>query len=83
MLLDNRSEGHGGAHALREGDWKLVWSKRMPHKIKWEWYNLAQDRCETHDLADAYPERVQQMAAEWEKWARRVNVIYEPTGSSQ
>ena len=57
---------------------RLVWSKRMPHEIKWELYNLAEDRCETNDLADEYPERVEAMAAEWEQWARRVSVIYEP-----
>ena len=50
----------------------------MPHEIKWELYNLAEDRCETNDLAATYPERVQAMAAEWEEWARRVNVIYDP-----
>ena len=61
---------------LRQGDWKLVWSKRMPHEIQWELYNLAEDRCETNDLAGDYPERVRAMAAEWEQWARRVNVIY-------
>jgi hypothetical protein len=54
----------------------LVWSKRMPHEIRWELYNLAEDRCETNDLAAQYPDRVQALAAEWEQWARRVNVIY-------
>jgi arylsulfatase len=68
---------HQGAHAWRDGDWKLVWSKRMPHEIKWELYNLADDRCETNDLAEQFPERVKDMAADWETWARRVQVIYE------
>ena len=67
---------HQGARAYRKGDWKLVWSKRMPHEIRWELYNLAEDRCETNDLAAQYPDRVQALAAEWEQWARRVNVIY-------
>ncbi|MCA8987076.1 MAG: arylsulfatase [Planctomycetaceae bacterium] len=69
---------HQGARALRQGDWKLVWSKRMPHEIKWELYNLAEDRCETRDLAESDPERVEKMAAAWTEWARRVNVIWEP-----
>lgn len=68
---------HQGAHALRQGDWKLVWSKRMPHEIEWELYNLAQDRCETRDLAEKHPERVKDMSADWERWARRVQVIHE------
>jgi len=69
---------HQGAHALRQGEWKLVWSKRMPHEITWELYNLTEDRCETVDVADAHPERVKKMVADWEQWARRVNVDYDP-----
>ncbi len=70
---------HQAAHALRKGDWKAVYSKRMPHELQWELYNLADDRCEMHDLADTQPERVQAMAAEWEQWARRIGVIWEPS----
>lgn len=69
---------HQAAHALREGDWKIVWSKRMPHKIEWELYNLAEDRCETNDLAAQEPERLKSMVADWEKWAWRVGVHYDP-----
>lgn len=69
---------HQGAHALRKGDWKAVWSKRMPHKVRWELYNLAEDRCETDDLASKHPDRVRVMADEWERWARRVGVIHPP-----
>jgi arylsulfatase len=69
---------HQGARAWREGDWKVVWSKRMPEEIGWELYSLAEDRCETNDLASVYPDRVASMAAEWEAWARRVDVIWEP-----
>lgn len=81
--LKERSIGfdHQGAHALRKGDWKLVWSKRMPHDIQWELYNLAEDRCEMSDLAKRYPDRVKAMAAEWERWARRVQVIDESADS--
>ena len=68
---------HEAAHALRKGDWKLVWSKRMPREIAWELYNLAEDRCETNDLAKKYPERVKAMAAEWKRWADRVGVTYD------
>lgn len=82
--LTERSIGfdHQAAHALRQGIWKLVWSKRMPHEIKWELYNLAEDRCEMNDLAAKYPHRVKAMAAEWESWARRVGVIWDGKPSS-
>lgn len=68
---------HQGARALRKGDWKIVWSKRMPDEIQWELYHLANDRCETQNLAGNQPERVSEMVAEWNAWARRVGVIYE------
>lgn len=68
---------HMGARALRQGDWKLVRSKRMPYEIEWELYNLAEDRCELKDLAAEYPERVEQMASKWDAWARHVQVIWE------
>jgi arylsulfatase len=69
---------HQDAHALRQGDWKAVYSKRMPHDLKWELYNLAEDRCELSDLAEKEPERIKQMAADWQVWARRVGVIWDP-----
>jgi arylsulfatase len=69
---------HQGAHAWRKGDWKIIWSKRMPTEIRWELYNIAEDRCEMNDLASWYPDRVQEMTKEWTAWARRVGVIWEP-----
>ncbi len=73
---------HQAAHAIRQGDWKAVFAKRMPHDLKWELYNLAEDRCELNDLADKHPERVKQMTADWQQWARHVGVTWESwTGS--
>ena len=68
---------HQGAHAWRKGDWKIVRSKRMPTEIRWELYNVTEDRCEMNDLASKHPERVETMVAEWTEWARRVGVIWE------
>jgi arylsulfatase len=67
---------HQAAHAIRQGNWKAVYSKRMPHELKWELYHLAQDRCEMNDLAEQQPARLKQMTADWDKWARRVGVIW-------
>ena len=67
---------HQEARAWREGDWKIVWSKRMPREIEWELYNIAEDRCETRNIAGEHPARVQRMAKRWEQWARRVGVIW-------
>lgn len=68
---------HQAAHAIRIGDWKAVYAKRMPHELEWELYHLAEDRCEMRDLAKVYPERLQSMVEQWKDWAKHVNVIWE------
>jgi arylsulfatase len=65
---------HQGARAVIDGDWKLVWSKREPAPIEWELYNLAQDRCETSDLAKQHPERVKKMTAQWFDYVKRTGL---------
>jgi len=66
---------HQKARGLIRGDWKVVWGKRMPWEIDWELYNLTNDRCETKDLAEKYPDRVKDMAAEWLAYAKRVKLF--------
>lgn len=61
---------HQGNRAVRVGDWKLV----APNKQPWELYNLRDDRTELDNLADKQPERVKELAAKWETWAKRVGV---------
>tara|TARA_R110002049_G_scaffold9962_2_gene49689 strand:+ start:74157 stop:75824 length:1668 start_codon:yes stop_codon:yes gene_type:complete len=65
---------HQGAKAVILGDWKIVWSKRMPYEIKWELYNLKEDKSETKDLAEQYPEKVEKLAAMWNDYAIRVGL---------
>ena len=62
---------HEGNAAVRIGKWKLV--KRYPRA--WELYDMDADRTELHDLAAREPERVQQMSAQYEAWAKRCGVI--------
>jgi arylsulfatase len=59
----------GTDRALRQGKWKLVSAKLG----KWELYNLDEDRTELNDLAEASPERVAAMAAEWFRMAEQVD----------
>lgn len=59
---------HEGNCAVRDGAWKLV--SAFPNT--WELYDMAADRTELHNLADAQPERVQQMADAYRAWAKRV-----------
>ncbi|MDP3760680.1 MAG: arylsulfatase [Ramlibacter sp.] len=62
---------HEGNAAVRIGAWKLV--RRYPDP--WELYDMAQDRTELNDVAAQHPDRVRDMAAQYEAWARRCGVI--------
>jgi arylsulfatase len=62
---------HIGNAAIRSGDWKLVREYDGP----WELYDLSTDRSESNDLAAQQPERVQELAARWQRWADAVGVI--------
>ena len=68
---------HQGAHAIRQGNWKAVWTKRSPTEIQWELFDLKSDRCETKDVAGEFPQQRDAMIREWEAWAKRVGVHYE------
>jgi arylsulfatase len=62
---------HEGNAAVRIDRWKLV--KRYPQP--WELYDMEADRTELHDLAAAHPERVADMARQYDAWAARCGVI--------
>jgi arylsulfatase A-like enzyme len=62
---------HEGNRAVRQGRWKLV----SKHPGDWELYDMECDRSELHDLAARHPDLVAGMAALYEAWARRCNVL--------
>jgi hypothetical protein len=63
---------HEGNRAIRAGKWKLV--AKGP-KGQWELYDMEADRTELHDLASGQPERVKELVAQWETWAKRAHVL--------
>jgi arylsulfatase len=63
---------HEGNRAVREGKWKLV--AKGPRGA-WELYDMEVDRTELHDLAAQHQDLVASMAAKWEAWAKRSQVI--------
>ncbi|MSU65972.1 MAG: arylsulfatase [Opitutus sp.] len=70
-------EHHGNA-ALRDGRWKIVKSYRAEEPVKWELYDMEADRTELDNLAERMPERVAELSAKWQAWARHVGVVAWP-----
>lgn len=62
---------HEGNAAVRVGKWKLVREYPKP----WELYDMELDRTETNDLAAQHPDKVKEMIALYEDWAKRCGVI--------
>ena len=65
---------HEGNRSVRDGQWKLV--SKFPGG--WELYDIAADRAEQHDVAAKEPARVKAMAAAYDAWAKRANVVAWP-----
>ena len=73
---------HEGNKAIRSGKWKLVsefpgsWKsmRSYPKNGKWELYDMDKDPVELNDLSEKYPEIVDSLASEWNKWAERTGV---------
>ncbi|MEQ8790969.1 MAG: arylsulfatase [Pirellulaceae bacterium] len=78
LLLDGKRVPHAslcwehlGSKAVRQGSWKLVGSGDPARLENWALFDLAADRCETHDLSGEHPQRVRQLAEAWITWAKR------------
>lgn len=54
--------------ALRKGDWKLVWKVTLPSRV--ELFNLAKDPSEKTNLANKYPQKVEELQQEIETMER-------------
>ena len=64
-----------GNHALRQGDWKIRWLYKSLGKGDWELFNLKTDAAERKDLAAERPDKVKELVALWDGYARANNVI--------
>jgi arylsulfatase len=62
---------HESNRAVRDGKWKLVAKADAP----WELYDMEKDRTEMHDLASKNPDKVKALAAKWDAWAARSDVL--------
>lgn len=62
---------------IRSGDWKLMrfWFDGAGQEHRYELYNLKDDIGETKNLASAYPEKVQSMAAQLDSYHRKSGAL--------
>ena len=67
---------HERNRAVRVGKWKLV----SGVGAEWELYDMEADPVESNNLAAAMPDRVKDLAARWEAWAKQCNVFPYPSG---
>ncbi|MBA4150491.1 MAG: arylsulfatase [Verrucomicrobia bacterium] len=62
---------HEGNRAVRDGKWKIVAKEDQ----SWELYDMDKDRTEMNNLAEKNPAKLRELAAKWDAWAARANVL--------
>ena len=67
---------HEKKKALRDGNWKIT---TIEEGAPWELYDLSVDRGETSNLAEQYPEKLQELVTLWED---QRNLIIEQIGGT-
>jgi len=73
---------HGGYAMIRKGDWKILNIERPFLVENFQLINLKMDLAEQIDLKESYPEKYQEMLAEWESFSKEVGVVI-PTPKSE
>ena len=70
---------HFSSRGIRAGKWKLVsytkdnWTNARP--AEWNLYDMEADRTEMNNLITAMPEKMAELSAMYEQWARRIGVV--------
>lgn len=80
ILEDETAEIHGenfamgselfGNKALRQGDWKVVFTPSRVSQSKWQLFNVKKDPSELNDLSEQEPERFATMLALFEQFEK-------------
>ena len=61
---------HEGNRGVRKGKWKLVALRGEACEL----YDMTKDRTELHNLADRFPEKVEELEKEYRAWAGRCGI---------
>jgi arylsulfatase A-like enzyme len=62
---------HEGNRAVRNGKWKLIAGFREP----WQLYDMSNDRTELNDISSQHPNKVAELKAAYQAWAKRCGVV--------
>jgi arylsulfatase A-like enzyme len=63
---------HFNARYVRSGDWKMV---NLANDSTWHLYNIKKDKTELNDIAVQHPDKVKELAAKWQEWAKENHVL--------
>ena len=72
-----------GSKAYRKGDWKIVQTASPLGTGGWQLFNLKLDRAEQVDLATQHPDKVAELTAGYEAYARANGVLDVPNLSAR
>ena len=64
-----------GRRAIRQGDWKLVWTTDPLGPDDWELFNLAEDPAESRNLSTQYADRRRELLGRWDRYVQEVGVL--------
>lgn len=64
-----------GRGAIRKGNWKADFIPPPKGTDKWQLYDLSKDPGETEDLAERYPEKLEELLKHWENYVKDCGVI--------
>lgn len=75
----------GGNRSITQDGWKAISSERDAWLLakrttepNWELYNLSEDYSENHDLAEVYPDKLNEMKALWTTEAEKYGAALKP-----
>lgn len=63
---------HFNASFVRAGDWKMV---NLSDDSTWHLYHIKSDKTELNDVAAQHPDKVKELTAKWQAWAKENHVL--------
>jgi arylsulfatase len=65
----------GGGKWMRQGDFKAVMVPKPYGTGQWQLFNVAKDPGEAKDLSKSIPDKLEELKAAWDDYAKEVGVV--------